>query len=164
MPTTSRAFVKASILYLCLGAVLGALFLVNRWLPFAPRLMLLRASHVQALIVGWLTQFILGIAWWLFPPLKIGVRQPARPGASSPARRGQRQRGSEPLFWATFACLNLGVLLRVVFEPLHSWTQAGIYDALSGLSGPFLATAALAFVANMWQRVRALGRRKAVTS
>jgi hypothetical protein len=160
MPATSRAFVKASILYLGLGAVLGALFLVNRWLPFAPKLLLLRGSHVQALIVGWLTQLILGVAWWLFPPLKIGLRQPTRPGTSSPARRGQRQRGSEPLFWATFACLNLGVLLRVVFEPLHSWTQVDIYNSLAGLSGPFLVAAALAFVANMWQRVRALGRGK----
>jgi hypothetical protein len=152
VPATSRAFVKASILYLGLGAVLGALFLINRWLPFAPKLMLLRGSHVQALVVGWLTQLILGIAWWLFPPLRID--------AGGPGRRGQRQRGSEHLFWATFACLNLGVLLRMISEPLHSLTKLGIYDSLAGLSGLFLVAAAVAFVANMWQRVRALGRGK----
>jgi hypothetical protein len=156
MPTTSRAFVKVSILCLVLGALLGALLLVNRWLPLDPRLATLKGSHVQLLIVGWLTQLILGVAWWLFPPLALHPRS----GGTRPARRGQAQRGSEPLFWATFLCLNAGVLLRVVFEPLQAWTQVGFFGFLVGISGLFLLAAAVAFVANMWGRVRELGRRK----
>ena len=98
MPITSRSFVKASIVYLCLGAVLGALLLVNRWVPLGSAIPLLRTSHIQMLVVGWLTQLILGVAWWLFPPLKIGLGK----DSPLPIRRGQSQRGSEPLFWATF--------------------------------------------------------------
>lgn len=154
MPTTSRAFVRASILYLCLGAVLGALLLINRWIPLEPRIAALRASHVPALITGWLTQFILGVAWWLFPPLKMGLDATGSP----PVRRGQRQRGNEPLFWATFLCLNAGVLLQVLFAPLHSWTRVELFDALTGFSSPLLLVAAVAFVINMWRRVRELGR------
>ena len=155
MPTTSRVFVKVSIVYLVLGAVLGALLMVNRWLPLDPRLFALKGSHVELLIVGWLTQLILGVAWWLFPPLALRPRS----DGTMPARRGQAQRGSEPLFWVTFLCLNTGVLLRVVFEPLQVWTQVD-FSFLTGISGLFLLVAAIAFVVNMWGRVRELGRRR----
>lgn len=156
MPKTSRTYVKASIAYLCLGAALGALLLINRWIPLEPRIATLKAGHVQMLVVGWLTQLILGVAWWLFPPLASGLR----PGESKPRRRGQRQRGSEPLFWTTFVCLNAGILLRAVFEPLYSWTQSAFYGLLTGISGLFLFAAAVAFVAGMWGRVRELGRKR----
>lgn len=154
MPATSRTFVKASIPYLCLGSILGALMLINRWLPLGPAIGYLRVSHIQMLVVGWLTQLILGVAWWLFPPLKIGLRS----DAPLPVRRGQSQRGSEPLFWATFVFLNAGILLRAIFDPLYSWTKVGIWGFLAGISGLFLLAAAAAFVANMWERVRELGR------
>jgi hypothetical protein len=154
MPDTSRAFVKASVVYLCLGAILGALMLINRWIPLGQVAGLVRVSHVEMLVVGWLTQLILGVAWWLFPPLKLGLRG----DAPQSVRRGQAQRGSEPLFWATFLCLNAGVLLRAIFDPLYSLTRIGPFSVLSGVSGLFLFAAALAFVANMWGRVRELGR------
>jgi hypothetical protein len=60
--------------------------------------------------------------------------------------------------WATFAALNLGILLRAVFEPLHAWTGVELFAALSGLSGLFLLLAGVAFVVNTWGRVRALGQ------
>ena len=84
MPLPSRASVKVSIVYLALGAVLGAILLINRWLPLGTAVVALRASHSQFLVVGWLTQFIIGVAWWLFPPLAIGLRD----GASPPVWRG----------------------------------------------------------------------------
>jgi hypothetical protein len=111
---------------------------------------------VQVLVVGWLTQLIMGIAWWLFPPLASGLRR----DVPKPVRRGQAQRGNERLFWATFVCLNLGILLQAVFAPLHSLTQAKVFSFLAGISGLFLLVAAIAFVANMWRRVRELGRRR----
>ena len=46
MPATSRAFVKASIAYLGLGAVLGALLLINRWIPMGTAIAGLRVSHI----------------------------------------------------------------------------------------------------------------------
>jgi hypothetical protein len=153
MPVTSRTFIKASIVYLALGAVLGALMLINRWIPLGPVASYMRASHIELLVIGWLTQLILGVAWWLFPPLKIGLRT----DAPLPVRRGQSQRGSEPLFWATFACLNAGVLLGAVFAPLHSWSRVEALGTLADLADLFLLLAALGFVANMWARVRELG-------
>jgi fumarate reductase subunit D len=74
-------------------------------------------------------------------------------------RRGQAQRGNEPLFWATFGCLNGGVVLRSVFEPLFLWTQVPLFALLASLSGVLFLVAVVAFVLNMWGRVRELGRR-----
>jgi hypothetical protein len=156
MPGTSRAFIKASILYLILGVVLGALLLINRWLLLNPTIAALRTSHVQALIVGWLTQLIMGVGWWLFPPLAIGLR----PNALLPVRSGQAQRGSDALFWATFVCLNLGILLAAICEPAYRWTNFEVLGALAGISGVFLLAAAIAFVANTWGRIRELGRER----
>jgi hypothetical protein len=154
MPTTSRIFCKASIIYLGIGAVLGAILLINRWLSLAPQIPVLKLSHVVILLAGWLTQLIMGVAWWLFPPLDIGLK----PDSLTPARRGQTQRGSEPLFWAALILLNAGVLLQAVFAPLYAWTLIGAFNVLSSISGLFLLAAAIAFVANMWRRVRELGK------
>jgi hypothetical protein len=155
MPITSRLFVKASFLYLSAGAIIGALLLINRWIPLGSPVLALRASHIEFLLAGWLTQLILGVAWWLFPPMALRPR----PDLATPVRRGQAQRGSEPLFWATFACLNAGVLLQAVFTPLYTWTNVQAFNLLAGISGLFLLAAALTFVINMWGRVRELGRR-----
>ena len=155
MPVTSRISVKASIIYLALGAALGAVLFVHRWVPLGSAVNALLASHVQFLVVGWLTQFIIGVAWWLFPPLAIGLR----PDTGLPARRGQAQRGSESLFWVGLACLNTGVLLRALCEPLYTWTRIDLFSTLSDLSGLFLLVAAILFVINLWARVRELGKR-----
>jgi hypothetical protein len=154
MPTTSRIFVKASVVYLSIGAILGAILLINRWLPWGPQIALLKSSHVVMLISGWLTQFIIGVAWWLFPPLDIRLQA----DAGRPVRHGQAQRGSEPLLWATFVLLNAGVVMRAIGEPLSSLTQASFFGVLANISGPVLLAAALAFVLNTWHRVRELGR------
>lgn len=156
MPTTSRLFVKTSLIYLGVGAVIGALLLVNRWIPLGSPVLALRTSHVQVLIAGWLTQLIMGVAWWLFPPLALRPRS----DALRVTRRGQAQRGSEPLFWATFVSLNAGILFQAVFGPLYTWTKVGAFNLLAGISGLFLLLAALTFVANMWGRVRELGQRR----
>jgi hypothetical protein len=156
MPTASRAFVKISILYLAMGAVLGALLLISRWIPLMPEIAALRISHIEFLVVGWLTQLIMGVAWWLFPTLVVGLRL----GEPKPVRRGQAQRGSEPLFWITFFSLNLGILLRALFGPLYTWTKLGLFNALASVSGLFLLAAAVGFVLNTWGRVRELGRQR----
>jgi len=156
MPITSRVFVKASLVYLGLGAVLGALLLINRWIPLGATVASLRVVHVEFLVMGWVTQFIVGVAWWLFPPLAISSAS----AAAGPVRRGQAQRGSEPLFWATFAFLNAGILLHAVVGPLYSRTENEVLGFLVSLSGLFVLVAALSFVLNMWRRVREPGSRK----
>ncbi len=106
--------------------------------PFATRLPLLRAvwpTYVHLLVVGWLTQLIFGVAYWLFPRYSA-----------------ERPRGSERLGWTVFALLNVGLVLRVIFEPWH--TVAGRGGVLLVLSAVLQLLAGWAFVINTWPRIR----------
>lgn len=133
MPPLTRWFLKAALLYLILGVCTGILL---AW-PNAGQIAGLFPVYLHVLTFGWLTQLIFGVALWMFP--KYTADQP---------------RGSEWLGWSTFVMLNLGLLLRMIFEPMHA-------QAASPLSGWMLTVAALlqwlsalAFTANTWARVR----------
>ncbi len=155
MPPTTRVSVKAAFVYFCLGSALGALLLVNRWVTLWPGLAALRSSHIVFVVDGWVTQLILGVGWWLLPPLQIGLK----PDDANWRRHGQTQRGSEPLFWAIIGLLNAGILLKAIGEPLFEWTGVGVFEVLAGVSPFLLLAAAIGFVAIMWGRVRELKRR-----
>ena len=134
MPTLTRWFIKSGLLYLVAGLLLAVMM---QW-PATRTMPWLRAAwptYLHLLVVGWLTQLIFGVAFWLFP--KYSAELP---------------RGSERLGWATFVLLNAGLLLRIAGEP----------RALSGGEAAMLLTASalaqllagLAFVANTWPRIR----------
>jgi hypothetical protein len=134
VPPLTRWFVRSGLACLLLAFLLGVLM---QW-PGVASLPWLRAAwptYLHVLVVGWLTQLIFGVAYWLFP----------RASAATP-------RGSDRLGWATLALLNLGLVLRLAGEP---------WAALGGRTAPVLVAsavaqllAALAFVANTWPRVR----------
>jgi hypothetical protein len=122
------------MLYLVAALALG----IVAQTPAASRVPLLRAiwpTYIHLLVVGWLTQLIFGVAYWMFP--RYSPEQP---------------RGSERLGWAAFVLLNTGLVLRALAEPWHSMTgRAG--TALVA-SAALQLLAGLAFVVNTWPRVR----------
>ena len=134
MPTLTRWYIRAGLIYLLTSFLLGVLL---QWTPAAavPWLRAAWPTYLHILVVGWLTQLIFGVAYWLFP----------RYSAAAP-------RGSERLGWAGFLLLNLGLVLRIAGEP---------WAALGGDTAPLLLGSALAqllagwaFVANTWPRLR----------
>ena len=134
MPRLTRYFIKMAMVYLVAAFLSG----VAMQEPLAARLPLLRSiwpTYVHVLVVGWLTQLIFGVAYWLFP--RYSAEQP---------------RGSEGLGWAAFALLNVGLVLRIMVEPWHRPGEGGgallVFSALLQLLG------AWAFVLNTWPRVR----------
>jgi heme/copper-type cytochrome/quinol oxidase subunit 1 len=100
-----------------------------------PLLRVLWPTYLHLLVVGWLTQLIFGVAFWLFP--KYSSAKP---------------RGSERLGWTSFVLINLGLLLRLWGEPLAllGGSAAGVLVA----SAIAQLLAGWAFVANTWPRVR----------
>ena len=130
MPTITRWFVKASLVSLVLGLVAGIWQQVAGVAGLFP-------VYLHLVTFGWLTQLIFGIAIWMFP---IYTRE--------------QPRGPEWLVWGIFATLNSGLLLRVVFEPLQSFSSttlggwalvaAAILQWLSGVG----------FAAAVWTRIR----------
>ena len=88
-------------------------------------------------MVGWVTQIIIGVAYWMFP--KFTKETP---------------RGSEALAWITYALMNSGLLLRTVAEPanaVQTWVGWGWLVALSAL---LQWLGGCAFVVNTWPRVK----------
>jgi len=134
MPTLTRWCIRSGLVCLLAALLLGFLM---QWPPAAavPWLRSAWPTYLHILVVGWLTNLIFGVAYWLFP----------RYSADAP-------RGSERLGWAALVLLNLGLLLRVIGEP---------WAALGGETAPLLVGSAvaqllagLAFVANTWPRLR----------
>jgi heme/copper-type cytochrome/quinol oxidase subunit 1 len=134
VPRVSQWFIRTAMMYFLVALVLGAAMQTT----LAGRLPLFRAlwlTYIHLLVVGWLTQLIFGVAYWMFPRYSA-----------------ERPRGSERLGWATFALLNLGLLLRVIAEPWHA--LAGQGAALLVGSALLQLLAGWIFVVNTWPRIR----------
>ena len=86
---------------------------------------------------GWVTQLIFGVVYWMFP--KYSPQQP---------------HGNEPLWLATFWLFNIGLLLRVVGEPLHLLRPEALWAWLTVLAALLQWLAAISFVVNTWGRVK----------
>lgn len=129
MPVLSRWMVRLSLVYLSLGATIGALLLANKGYPFEPRLWLLLTAHIETMFFGWMTQFAMGVAFWILPRFA-----------------GAKPRGREQLVWMAFGLLNLGIGLVI----LASWTA----DALLATVGKGFELAAwCAFLWGSWRRI-----------
>src|SRR5512134_1745644 len=102
MPPLTRWLVKTSFVYLALALITGLLVEIQSALDFTTFGGLF-PIYIHLFVLGWLTQLIFGVVFWMFP--KYSADKP---------------RGSETLGWWTYALLNIGLILRAVAEPVHS--------------------------------------------
>jgi hypothetical protein len=140
MPPLARTFVKAAFVYFVVALLLGALMALNQWLGFSRWLRVVYTSQLHLLVVGWLTQLAIGVAYWILPRFRKGEN------------RGLR--GSTTLAWAVVVCLNVGLLLRFLAEPFYLMDPRAWLAVLLALSGVLQALAALGFGLLIWGRVR----------
>ena len=137
MPTLSRWFIKIGMLYFVTGITLASLLLVQPMMGWTSSLQLLRPVYLHFLFIGWVTQIIMGVGYWMFPK-----------------QSKENPRGSEKLGWAVLTALNIGLVLRAIGEP------AVILAPQIGL-GWMLAVASLCllfagwgFIFNTWGRIK----------
>jgi hypothetical protein len=137
MPVLTRWFVKAALVCLIIGLLvrtaMAALPLWNlqEWVAA------LAPVYLHLFMWGWVSQLIFGIAYWMFP--KYSKDKP---------------HGHEGLWTATFWLFNVGLALRVIGEPLHVLRPEALWAWLTGLSAVMQWLAGIAFVVNMWGRVK----------
>lgn len=134
MPTPARWLIKTALLHLVLALTL-ALVRAGQTAGLVPGVAsTLWLPQLHLLTVGWLTQLIFGVAFWLFPSPEPGT-QP-----------------SSHLVWVAYGALNLGLVLRLVCEP------RGLPEGLRGwglvASAALQWAASLLFVGHFWCRVR----------
>lgn len=132
MPRLSVWFVRLSFIHLFLGLTFGGLLLANKGFPFAPWTWNLLPAHMESLLLGWMAQLAMGVAFWIFP----------RFGTGAP-------RGNVKFAWLALILLNTGIVM-VAIQPFvgGSW---------SSLAGRVLeAGGILLFAAVSWKRVKPL--------
>jgi len=137
MPPLTRWFVRSALAWLLL-ALAGGILLASGVAARIPgtELVLPYPTYLHLVTVGWLTNLIFGVAFWMFP----------RYTAESP-------RGSDALGWTSYAGLNAGLLLRLIGEPAQL-AGAGSRTLLL-LSASLQLLGGWAFVLNIWPRVKA---------
>jgi hypothetical protein len=131
MPRLSVWFVRASMIYLLLGFLIGALLLAQKGIPFYAPVWYLFPLHMEFLLVGWLIQLALGVAFWVIPRFSSGS-----------------SRGPVGLVWISFALLNAGILIGILQFWLPDTVLVGrIAEVVAGIL----------FVVGSWRRIKPHG-------
>lgn len=132
-----RTYIKTALLYFLAAFALGLLLVASSvlHLPVSPAA--LNPVYIHLFVLGWLTQLVFGVAWWMFP---IDTRE--------------KLKSREWVLWVIYFLLNSGLILRAISEP------ASIVGADPGWKIVLLASAILQassgvlFAIIMWERVR----------
>ncbi len=132
MPVISIWVIRAALLYFCAGFGIGALLLWHKGAPSSPFLWVLLPAHMEFLLVGWIIQLALGVAYWILP------------------RRSKKPRRGPPvLVIGSLLLLNAGIIM-VGAAPLVAGggelSMAGRVLELLGVG---------VFVSTLWPRIRA---------
>lgn len=137
MPTLARYFIKAGMIYFVTGLLLAAIVTAQPIFDLPANIALLRPTYLHLLTVGWITQLIVGVAYWMFP--KYTKENP---------------RGNERLGWAIFLLLNMGIILRSIGEPLVAFYPTLGAGWLLAISGVVQLLGGWGFILNTWPRVK----------
>jgi len=129
--------IRTALVDLVIALLLGAVLLTHKAIPIHPAIWMLFPLHIELALYGWFVQFVLGVAYWIFPRFLEG------------AKRGNPFEG-EMVYYA----LNTGILLVIVgvFFPTGGWIT---------WTGRLLELLAVAlFVHLHWNRVLTYNRSK----
>lgn len=132
MPRLSVWMIRAALLHLGVGFLFGALLLIHKGAPITAALWGLRPLHIETMLIGWVVQLAMGVAYWIMPRFQ-GTR-----------------RGNVALAWAAFVLINAGVL-AYCFGTWFGWAML----AQAGRSAEVLA--ALSFGLHAWPRIKPPG-------
>lgn len=137
MPPLTRWYIRLAFLYLVLGLLAGVATAARQPLGLPAAIAALGPVAVHLVVVGWITQMIFGVAYWMFPR-----HSPTMP------------RGDPIPAVAAFVLINAGLLLRVIAEPWQAVRPSGTAGALLFASAMAQWLAGLAFAVQAWPRVK----------
>jgi hypothetical protein len=137
MPRLSRYFIKTGLLYMVAAFLLSLLVVARPALGLPLWLSAFSPVLAHLFVVGWITQLIAGVAIWMFP--KISKENP---------------RGDARFGWLVYGLLNIGLLLRLIFEPLLTLDPAQPFGWALVASGVCQLLAGWGIVILLWPRVK----------
>jgi hypothetical protein len=137
VPPLTRWFVKTALVYL-IAALFGGALLASGWLVSLPAAVAVASpAQIHLFVVGWLTQLIFGIAYWMFP-----------------SHSRDLPRGRNDIAIAVYVLLNVGLILRAVAEPWQVVHPSAVLGGLLVASAIAQWLAGVGFVIHAWPRVR----------
>jgi hypothetical protein len=137
MPRLTRWYLRTALIWFVAALLVAGLLAIQSVLRLPPWVLTLSPVYFHLLMVGWVTQLIFGIAFWMFPK-----------------HSAERPRGSERLGWATYLLLNAGLALRAIAEPWQSLSPGTVPGTGLAASAVLQWLAGVLFVANTWPRVK----------
>ncbi|MEQ8525897.1 hypothetical protein [Gracilimonas sp.] len=138
MPLITRLFLKTGMVYF-LGALLVGVILQVDSLGI-PNLV---PTFWHMLMVGWITQIIMGVSLWMFP-----------------GRIKEESFQNQKWAWLTYAFLNLGLILRFISEPMIILSEGYHWKILLVISAILQFGAVLCYVTEIWPRVLSKAQRR----
>lgn len=137
MPKLTRWFIKVGMIYFVVGLTMASLLLAQPVMGWSAKLQVFRPVYLHFLFIGWISQLIMGVGYWMFPK-----------------QSKENPRGNERLGWSVFILLNLGLILRAIGEPAIALIpEAGLGWTLA-VAALCLLLAGWGFIANSWGRIK----------
>jgi hypothetical protein len=137
MPSVTRLFIKTGLVYFVLAFAINLIASLGAVVTLPRVFIAVGPVYVHLLVVGWITQVIIGVAHWMFPIVSR-----------------ERPRGRERLIWITYGLLNLGLVLRLLAEPAQAVAPNPFWGWLLAVSALTQWLAGLFFVIALWPRVK----------
>lgn len=142
MPTLSRYFIKIGLIYLVVALLMGTIMRLQSIMNLPSQIQLLRPVYLHLIFIGWVTQIIMGVGYWMFPKLSR-----------------EKPRGNERIGWAVLILLNVGLILRSISEPgiLMSGDNEVLKTSFAwmlALASILLLCAGWLFIFNTWGRIK----------
>ncbi len=137
MPRLTRYFIKTALVYLAIALILSVLLAARSVWDLPAEISAFSPVFFHVLMVGWVTQLIFGMLFWMLPKYSK-----------------ERPRGNEQLAWSAYILINVGLVLRIIGEPLNAWQTEWGLGWLLAVSAVLQLIGGWAFILNAWPRVK----------
>ncbi|MDZ7721096.1 MAG: hypothetical protein U5K72_19905 [Balneolaceae bacterium] len=131
MPAQTVMMLRLSLFYLAVAVGIGGVLLFHKVQPLHPGVWALLPIHFETAIWGWLIQFVMGTAYWMFPRFLKG-----------------KARGPGVLAWCMITLFNTGLLLLIS----GYFVDGGMVN-LKIMGRGFLVSSIFLFAWLIWNRV-----------
>lgn len=128
-PLPSVWFLRAAFVYLFVGTTFGGVLMSQKLLLWNEKIWILLPLHYSILIWGFLIQFIMGTAYWMFPK-----------------HLSEYPRGSTSQVWFLFFSYNLGLVCVLLSMILGNVLYLNTFGKV------LIAMAVMLFIKLIWVR------------
>jgi hypothetical protein len=129
MPKISIWMIRLSLIWLLISALAGSLILIHKAAVLHHSIWILLPVHFELAIWGWLVQFVMGTAYWMFPK-----------------KLEEERRGPVLPAWIMVCLFNTGLFFIVT-----SALSPNIPATITGRA--LIAGSIIIFAGLIWQRV-----------